>query len=358
MLPPPRQDVPLAPLTTLGLGGPARYFVEATSETEVLAALGWADERGVPVFILGAGSNLVVPDAGWDGLVVRMALRGVSFSDESTAVLAHVAAGESWDDFVTAAVARELGGIECLAGIPGTAGATPVQNVGAYGQEVAETIARVRVFDRRGGAVAELAPEACGFAYRDSVFKREPGRFVVLGVSYRLGRATAPQIRYAELRAAVASDNPPTLARVRAAVLSLRRRKSMVLDPADANRRSVGSFFTNPVLTPAELDALVARARAAGVVADPAEVPRFSAGAEFKIPAAWLIEKAGFSKGTRRGPVGLSTAHALALVHHGGGRTADLLGFAREIRAGVAARFGVTLTPEPVVLGAGADPLA
>jgi len=378
----PKNAVPLGPLTTLGLGGPARHFVAATDQATVVDALAWAQRQGLPVFVLGAGSNLVVPDAGFPGLVIRMALRGLSFATAPAAdgaILCDVAAGEPWDGVVEAAVARDLAGLECLSGIPGTAGATPVQNVGAYGQEVGQVIRKVDVFDRQTRAPEVLDAAACEFAYRHSVFKQHPDRYVVLAVQFALVPHGAPALRYPELRAALAPATgapagrapgavpaAPTLAEVRQTVLALRRRKSMVIEStaagtADPNRRSVGSFFTNPVLSEAELQALIARATAAGVVADPAAVPRFPAGpGTHKIPAAWLIEKAGFAKGTRRGPVGISSAHSLALVHHGGGTTADLLALAREIRAQVQRCFGVQLVPEPVVLGrdAGQDPLS
>jgi UDP-N-acetylmuramate dehydrogenase len=361
----PRNAVPLGPLTTLGLGGDARHFVAAADAATVVAALTWAQAEALPVFILGAGSNLIVPDAGFAGLVIQMAIRGLDFAPDDPAsdvVVLDVAAGEPWDGVVAAAVARELAGIECLSGIPGTAGATPVQNVGAYGQEVGQVIRNVTAFDRDQGAIVTLTAADCRFAYRDSRFKHEPDRFVVLSVQFALVRQGPPALRYPELRAALASAGAaPTLAQVRDTVLALRRRKSMVIDPADPNRRSVGSFFTNPVVTDAELQAVAARAVAAGLVADAADVPRFAAGpGQHKVPAAWLIEKAGFHKGMRRGPVGISSAHALALVHHGGGTTANLLALAREIRDGVQARLGVRLVPEPVVLGraASGDPLA
>lgn len=358
----PRQDVPLAPLTTLELGGPARHFVDAPDDATVSQALAWADARGLPVFVLGAGSNLVVPDDGYPGLVIRMTARGMNFHPGASPgeALCDVAAGEPWDAVVHAAVARGWAGLECLSGIPGTAGATPVQNVGAYGQEVAETIHHVRVYDRHLRAIATLAPAACGFAYRDSVFKRNPDRFVVLSVGFALVPDGPPALRYAELRAAFAPGLAPSLAEVRQTVLGLRRRKSMVIDAGDPNRRSVGSFFTNPLLDDGQLAQLATRAVAAGSIAAATDLPRFAAGVGWhKVPAAWLIEQAGFTRGTRRATVGQSSNHALALVHHGGGRSADLLALAREIRAAVAARFGVQLVPEPVVLGRGAgeDPL-
>jgi UDP-N-acetylmuramate dehydrogenase len=367
-------NVPLAPLTTLQLGGNARHFVAASDEAAVIDALTWAEARGLAVFILGGGSNLVVPDHGFSGLVIQMAMRGIRFAaSHAGPVACDVAAGEPWDGVVEAAVARDLAGLECLSGIPGTAGATPVQNVGAYGQEVAEVIAHVRVYDRQARSITTMPAAACGFSYRNSVFKQQPERYVVLEVQFLLLPQGAPAVRYAELRAALAGRTAtpagatPTLAEVRQTVLGLRRRKSMVIEPDnpnaphDPNRRSVGSFFTNPVLSDAGLHALCDRAVALGVVAQASDVPRFAAGAGIhKVPAAWLIEKTGFGKGTRRGPVGISSAHALALVHHGGGQTADLLALAREIRSAVAARFAVHLVPEPVVLGRAAseDPLA
>jgi UDP-N-acetylmuramate dehydrogenase len=353
------EHVPLAPRTTFELGGAARFYAEAADEAAVLEAVAWAGARGVPALILGGGSNLVVPDAGVEALVVRMAARGLSFRPEGDHVLCEAAAGEPWDEVVAAAVARGLAGLECLSGIPGLCGATPIQNVGAYGQEVADVIRSVRVFDRRAGQVRELLPAACGFAYRDSAFRRDAGGHVVLGVTFALRPGGAPTLRYAELAAALADRPAPTLAEARAAVLALRRGKSMVIDPVDPNRRSAGSFFTNPVVTPAVADAVVDRAVAAGAARAPAEVPRYPApGGQAKLAAGWLIERAGITKGLRRGPVGISTRHALALVHHGGGTTAALLELARHVRATVEERFGVRLVPEPVILGASAaDPL-
>jgi UDP-N-acetylmuramate dehydrogenase len=349
------QHVPLAPLTTLGLGGRARYLIDASDETEVAAAVAWAGECGLPLVALGDGSNVVVADAGFEGVVLRMGLRGRNVTPDGDRVLIEAAAGEPWDALVSEAVAHGWAGVECLAGIPGRVGATPIQNVGAYGQEVAETIHAVRVFDRRAARVVELSAQACGFGYRDSRFKREPDAYVVLAVTYALRPAGAPTLRYPELAAAIASGvsgRAPTIADVATVVRRLRARKSMVLDAVDPNRRSVGSFFTNPVVTAAEAEAVVGRAVAAGHARAAADVPRFPApGGRVKLSAGWLIEAAGFAKGTRRGAVGVSSNHALALVHHGGGTTAELVALAREIRAAVASRFGVALVPEPVALG-------
>ncbi len=303
--------------------------------------------------LLGGGSNVVVADAGVDGLVVRMALRGLSRSVAGGGARWTVAAGEPWDPVVERSVTAGLAGLECLSGIPGTAGATPIQNVGAYGQEVSEVVAGVRVLERESLEVRELAPAECAFAYRDSLFRRQPERFAVLAVAFRLAPGGPPGLRYPELQRAVADSGAGvTLATVRRVVLALRRAKSMVLEAGDENRRSVGSFFVNPVLGEAEAGAVAARALAAGLVDDPSQVPRFEVGGgRVKLPAGWLIERAGLPRGTRRGPVGLSSRHALALVHHGGGTTSDLVALAREVRDRVAERFGVTLRPEPVFLG-------
>jgi UDP-N-acetylmuramate dehydrogenase len=360
---PLRERVPLAPLTTLGLGGAARWFLEAREGASLAAALRWAEEEGVAATVLGGGSNAVVADRGVDGLVVRMAQRGVELQSGGRAreELWTVAAGEPWDPLVARAVAAGLAGIECLSGIPGTAGATPIQNVGAYGQEVAEVVESVRVLDRTTLEEREMPPEECAFAYRDSLFRRRPERFAVLSVTLRLTRGGEPAVRYPELERAVAGTGErPSLASVRETVLALRRSKSMVIEPADENRRSVGSFFVNPVVMAGEAEAVVERALTAGVARDESEVPRFDGGAgRVKLSAGWLVERAGFPKGTRRGPVGVSSRHALALVHHGGGTTSDLLALAREVRQAVQERFGVTLQPEPVFLGFGeGDPLA
>ncbi len=368
-------DVPLAPLTTLGLGGPARHLIVARDETTVMDAVAWASVRDLDLLVLGAGSNVVVADAGFPGLVLRMDLRGLRFDapGRDGRVLVHAAAGEPWDAFVDAVVARGLAGVECLAGIPGLVGATPIQNVGAYGQEVSETIVGVRAFDRATGAIVDLANVACAFGYRDSAFKRRPAAQVVLRVTFALTPGGAATLRYRELQAyfeAHAIDvnvvgdagvgapvgetagHAPTIADVSRAVRDLRGRKSMLIDPADPNVHSVGSFFTNPVVVPTVADQIVARAVANGVAQTASDVPRFPAsGGQVKLSAAWLIERSGFAKGYRRGAVGLSSNHALALVHHGGGTTDELLLLARDIRDAVRAAWNVTLVPEPTLVG-------
>jgi UDP-N-acetylmuramate dehydrogenase len=353
-------DAPLAPLCTLELGGPARHLVDADGDATVGEALRWAHAEHLSVFILGGGSNVVIADRGFDGLVLRMAQRGVTVERTAERVLVTARAAEPCDTLVDRAVAEGWAGIECLSGIPGTVGATPIQNVGAYGQEVAETVAAVRVLERSTLVERELTPAECGFAYRDSVFRRQPERFVILAVTFSLRPGAAPTLRYPELARALGSAHAPSLADVRQAVLALRRSRSMVLDPSDENRRSVGSFFVNPVLPERQAAKIAAGALAAGLVRDLQELPRFAAGYDrVKVPAARLIELAGFAKGLRRGHVGISSRHVLALVHHGGGTTAELVALGRDIRAAVAGRFGVNLEPEPRFVGfAAPDPLA
>jgi UDP-N-acetylmuramate dehydrogenase len=337
------------------VGGPARWYAEAETEADVLEALGFATARGAPLFVLGGGSNLLVADRGVEALVVRLRLRGVEVERGAARVLVRAGAGEPWDGFVARAVAEGWAGLECLSGIPGDVGATPIQNVGAYGQEVSETIAEVRVLERATGAAAVLAGAACGFGYRDSHFKRAwRDRYVITAVAFALRPGGAPAVRYPELARALgaAAGAAPSLAEVRETVLALRRSKSMVLDPGDENTRSAGSFFTNPTLDPAAFESARARIEAAGVLGPGESFPRYPAeGGRVKLSAAWLIERAGFAKGTRHGAAGLSTRHTLALVNRGGATAAALLALARRIRQGVLERFGVALTPEPELVG-------
>jgi UDP-N-acetylmuramate dehydrogenase len=327
--------VTLASLTTLRLGGPARALVEARSEQELVAAVREAEP---PVLVLAGGSNVVVADEGFPGTVVRIATRGVERDGERLVVQA----GEPWDPLVAFCVAEGLQGFECLSGIPGSVGATPIQNVGAYGQAVAETVEWVRVLDRAAGVVHELPASDCGFRYRGSVFKHRD-RWVVLSVAFRMRRAAeSGPLRYAELVRAVGERAP--LADVREAVLRLRRGKGMVIDPADPDSVSAGSFFTNPVLSGAEFAALRERAGT-----EPPGWPEPDG--RVKTSAAWLIERAGFTRGYGNGRAAISTKHTLALVNRGGATTAELVGLAREIAAGVRETFGVELEPEPVFVG-------
>lgn len=339
--------VPLAPRTTLGLGGPATRLARVETVGELEAVLAGAEAAGGPILILGGGSNLVVRDGGFPGTVIQLAMPEVRVRLHDDAAVVSAFAGASWDDFVAQMVDAGLVGVECLAGIPGLVGATPMQNVGAYGQEVADTIVLVRAYDRQTRQVETFEPAACRFGYRSSVF-RGSDRWIVLEVRFRLARGceSAP-IRYAELARAlgVAEGATAPLAEVRRTVIELRRGKGMVVDPADPESRSAGSFFTNPIVDPSVLAAV--EARVPGVA-----VPRFPAdGGKVKLAAAWLIERAGFAKGTTRGAVGISRKHALALVHRGGGTTRELLALAREIQDGVEAAFGVRLEPEPIIVG-------
>jgi len=373
-----REHVPLAGYTTLRLGGPAHRLVEAATDEQVVAAVRAADDAAEPLLVLGGGSNLVVADAGFPGTVVRIATEGVRLDGRGgpgaggngrDAVELTVAAGEDWDAVVAGCVSEGLAGLECLSGIPGRTGATPIQNVGAYGQDVAERIVSVRVYDRERGAVTDLAGADCGFGYRTSAFKRSlpaapapggpaavTGRFVVLSARFLLARdrLSAP-VRYAELARAlgVTEGGRAPLAVVRSAVLDLRRGKGMVLDPDDPDTRSVGSFFLNPVIDHGHLAAVE---RAARALAGPgARVPRWPAGdGRVKVPAAWLIEQAGFSRGYPAAGTGarISSKHTLALVNPGGATAASLLSLAREIRDGVREAFGVELASEPVLVGA------
>jgi UDP-N-acetylmuramate dehydrogenase len=359
--PPLQENVPLAPLTTIGLGGPARHFADAGSVEACRAALAWARDAGVAVHLMGGGSNVVFADDGFRGLVLRVGCRGRAFRPAGRGtVLAEAAAGEEWDDFVRECVGRGLGGLECLSGIPGRAGAAPIQNVGAYGQEVGETIERVCAIDRRTLKDVEFTGSACGFRYRGSRFKGpDRGRYAITSVAFRLPSGARPRVRYADLERELESRGAPPaslpagregLDAVREAVLAVRRRKSMLLDPADPDARSVGSFFENPVLGLEAFRALEARWREGGGTE---AVPSFEAegaGGSRKVAAAWLIEQAGFPKGLRRGGVGISSRHALALVN-AGGTARELMALAEEIRAGVWRRFGVALELEPDVVG-------
>lgn len=345
--------MPLAPLTTLELGGAARHLVEIESFDAAVEAVRWARAQQLEIAVLGGGSNLVVADRGFEGLVLRVVSRGLEMTRDRDDVVVTVAAGEPWDELVGLTVDEGIAGIECLSGIPGTVGATPVQNVGAYGQEVGAVIESVRVLELDRLEERNLPAADCGFRYRASRFRERPGDYLVLQVSYRLRLGGPPPPAYDELRRALAVSGPaPSLDEVRETVLALRRAKSMVIDADDGNRRSVGSFFVNPVVDAQGFEGLVGRAREGGIVAEEGQVPAHPvAGGLFKIPAGWLVERAGFERGLRRGSVGISSKHALALVHHGGGTTAALLALAREIREGVAQRFGIRLEPEPVFLG-------
>lgn len=346
-----RRGVPLAPRTTLELGGAAELFLEARDEATLVQALAWARAEGVPVTILGGGSNVIVPDEGVAGLVIVPAMRGIMRDDDGERVRVSVRAGEPWDELVASLVRDGISGVEALSGIPGSTGATPIQNVGAYGVEVGDVLESVRVVDRRDGGVRAFSRADCELAYRDSRLKREADRFVVVEVVFALLRGAPAKARYAELERAL--PTAPTLDVVRETVLRLRRAKSMVVDANDPNRRSAGSFFTNPIVPRAIAEAVVRTALERGIVQDPAAVPRWDAGGDrVKLAAGWLIERSGVAKGEAHGHVGVSSAHALALVHHGGGSARELLALAEDVTSRVRSVFGVELEREPVILGA------
>jgi UDP-N-acetylmuramate dehydrogenase len=340
-----QENVPLAPFTTFGIGGPARWMVEAANELEIVDAVTWARERSLPIFVLGGGSNLLVSDGGFPGLVLRVALKGVVSAEDSGSRLYRVAAGEDWDSIVNRAVSDDCAGIECLAGIPGTAGGTPVQNVGAYGQEVSETIDRVRVLDLETLIFREMPASECCFSYRSSLFNSTArGRFLVVRVDYRLAPGGRTNLRYADLRKAFPADAEPSLVEVATAVRKIRRSKGMLLVDGDEDCHSAGSFFKNPILSASQFAALTASLEA--------EPPHYPAGPDqVKLPAAWLIEKAGFAKGSSLGRAGISSRHTLALVNRGGATAAELLALRDAIMAGVKTKFGIALQMEPVLVG-------
>lgn len=348
------ENVSLAPLTTLQIGGSARYFAEVRSSEQMLSGIQWAAWRGVPLFVLGGGSNIVVSDQGFPGLVLHNVISGIEMQPAAgDSMLVTAGSGEHWDDLVKLAVANNLAGVECLSGIPGSVGATPIQNVGAYGQEVSDTMVRLTALDTVAGATVVMESTDCGFAYRTSRFKTaDSGRFVVTSVTYRLHLNGEPGIRYAELRRYLEErgNERASLGEVRDAVLAIRRAKAMVIDPADPDSRSVGSFFVNPVVP---LDALAEIERKMeGDSQSTAAVPWFRVpGGMVKLSAAWLIEHSGFARGYQHGRVGLSSKHTLAIVTREGGTAREVMELAGEIQEKVWAKFGVMLVPEPGFVG-------
>jgi UDP-N-acetylmuramate dehydrogenase len=356
-----QENVPLAPLTTLQVGGAARYFAELRREDDVREAAQFAKTRDLPLFVLGGGSNLVVADSGWPGLVLRIAIGGITTpsTNDATgnAVLFSVGAGVNWDDFVAQAVVQNCVGVECLSGIPGSVGGTPVQNVGAYGQEVADAIESVRALDLKQDRIVVLPRPACGFRYRSSLFNStERGRYIILRVNYRLKRGGAPSLKYADLKKHFAErfaghsaerKTQPSLAETREAVREIRRSKGMLIVPGDDDCRSAGSFFKNPVLNEAQCKDLAERALAKGL-----EIPSYPAlDAQRKVSAAWLVEHSGFSKGYAVGAAGISHKHALALINRGDAKASDIVGLKNEIQHGVREAWGILLEPEPVFVG-------
>jgi UDP-N-acetylmuramate dehydrogenase len=335
-------------MTTLGIGGPARWLLRARTVDDVDRAHRWSASNGIPLFVLGGGSNLVVADDGFDGLVVHIDVRGREHTKDGNDTLVTVGAGESWDETVAQCVARGLAGLECLSGIPGTVGGTPIQNVGAYGQEVAASIDHLVAYDRETAALRTLTGRECGFSYRMSRFKQaDSGRFVICTVTFRL-RPGAPTAVYPDIKEYLAQTGvlTPDVEHVRNAVLAVRRRKGMVIDAGDPDSRSVGSFFMNPVVAAGDRDRVTTVAGA--------QPPAFPAdGGRVKLPAAWLIERAGFRRGDADGNVGISTKHTLALINRGGATARDVLRFAARIKRGVLDRFAISLRPEPVFVGFG-----
>jgi UDP-N-acetylmuramate dehydrogenase len=346
-----KENQPLAPFTTFGIGGPARWFVEAASEDGIAEAVAWARKQGVPLFVLGGGSNLLVADTGFAGLVLHVGLKGIDRDGE----LFRVGAGESWDNCVEQTLGLNCAGLECLAGIPGTVGGTPVQNVGAYGQEVASLIESVRAFDLETQEFTEIQNADCEFAYRRSRFNStDRGRFIVTRVDYRLKPGGAPTLHYADVQRAMEANwsggDKPGLKEVAEAVRQIRRSKGMLLVEGDPDCRSAGSFFTNPVVSEKHFQEIA-------VLSAAKEPPRFAAGpgtenaGRVKIPAAWLIEQAGFAKGYTMGNAGISTRHTLALINCGGATASEILALAEKIRAAVVERFGIRLEKEPEMVG-------
>ena len=346
-----QENVPLAPLTTFRLGGPARFFVEAKSVEEVQQAVAFARSKNLPLFILGGGSNLLVADRGWPGLVLKVSITGIDRrpGEIDGKHVFDVGAGESWDRFVSQTVIAQCAGVECLSGIPGSVGGTPVQNVGAYGQEVSETIESVEVLDNNDGQVRELCREACGFAYRSSIFNTtERGRFVILGVTYALSPDGNPRIGYADLkRHFEGRETQPTLVETREAIRQIRARKGMLIVAGDPDSLSAGSFFKNPVISEEQHEELRKRAAAKGL-----KLPSYPALEKSKkVSAAWLMEHSGFARGYGFGHAGISSKHALAIVNRGGATTAEVLALKDQIQQRVAEIWGVRLEPEPVMVG-------
>jgi UDP-N-acetylmuramate dehydrogenase len=345
-----QHSVALAPYTTLGIGGPARFFCTIRSEHDLVGALHYAKTFALETFVLGGGSNLLVSDEYYEGLVMHMAIKGVTSRQHGGKVLYDAGAGESWDTLVSLAVADRCSGIECLAGIPGTVGGTPVQNVGAYGQEVSETIASVRVYDRESGSFTELSPAQCGFRYRQSIFNSTgAGRYIVTQVRFALTPGGAPRIAYADLQKHFSENPNPSLREVAEAVRGIRRSKGMLIVEGDPDCRSAGSFFKNPIVDEAVIPKL---AKILNI--DIANIPRYPATpGHVKLPAAWLLEQAGFHKGFVMGPVGISSRHTLALINRGNAVATDLMALRNLIQDTVQTRFGIGLQQEPYELGCG-----
>ena len=348
------ENVPLAPYTTLGIGGPARFLLHAKTEGQLLGATEFARQRGCPVFVLGSGSNVLISDAGFSGLVIKVELKGIENRDGEENGNLSVAAGVDWDLFVQHCVDRDLAGIECLSGIPGTVGGAPVQSIGAYGQDIGEVVREIRALDLGTNRLVQLSGGDCRFAYRSSIFNStHKDRYIILRVDFALRTDRQPRLLYTDLQRKFAlSTHPATIREVREAVLDIRRSKSMILNAEDPDAKSAGSFFKNPVLDTGFVSAMEDEARARGLLRPSESIPRFAAGAgKEKLPAAWLIERSGFHKGYRHGNAGISGKHTLALINAAGATAQEILELMHMIQDGVRETFGVALQPEPVFVG-------
>lgn len=346
-----QENIALGPFTTFRVGGPARYLIDASTEADIKEALAFAVEKQLSLFVLGGGSNLVIADDGWPGLVLKIALKGIESEFEGENAVFHARAGENWDDFVAYTVERNCAGVECLSGIPGTVGGTPVQNVGAYGQEVSQTIRSVRVLEIATGKVSEFSNHDCGFSYRSSILNQHAaGKYIVLEVTYHLSQNGSPTIEYADLQQFFAAEQrTPSLPQVRDAVRQIRQSKAMLLVRGDEDSRSAGSFFKNPIVPREEAWRIekLAQQRIPGHV-----MPHYPMkDGRVKLAAAWLVEQTGFHKGYSRGPIGISRKHSLAIVNRGGATAKDILALKNEIEQKVFEVWGVRLQPEPVFVG-------
>lgn len=344
-----QENVSLGLRTTLGVGGPSRWFVEVRSEDELREAVDWGSSRETPLFVLGGGSNLVVSDEGFRGLTVHVALRGTKGSEEGGRVVLEAAAGEDWDGLVAQTVAANCAGMECLSGIPGSVGGTPVQNVGAYGQDVSETISWVRALQVETGRFREFSNAECGFSYRSSRFNSvDPGKFIITRVRFALTPNGRPKIEYADLKKYFAGRTElPTLQATREAVRAIRHQKAMLIVEGDEDCRSAGSFFKNPVVDITTYERVAAQVASKGVT--PPKYP--SGNGHVKIAAAWLVEQSGMTKGYALGPVAISRRHALAIVNRGGAKASDVIALKNLIQERVRSEFGIELKPEPVFVG-------
>lgn len=348
-----QENISLAPFTTFKIGGNARYFITAETEKEIIDAINFANENDFEIFILGGGSNILVSDDGFDGLVLKIASKGIlqaEIDDQFVAVTAQ--AGEDWDEFVEFCVNKDLAGIECLSGIPGLVGGTPIQNVGAYGQEVSETIKTVRVYDRKSKQVLELSNQDCGFEYRKSIFNTtQKDRFVVLSVVFNLQKNGKAKIAYADLQKHFVDRNP-TLAETRKIVRQIRESKGMLVRQGGLDSQSAGSFFKNPIVDKEKYNEIQKIAHKLELIGRDDKVPSFFVDENnVKIPAAWLIEKSGFHKGFQNGKAGLSTCHTLALTNRGNAKAEDILKLKEIIQSKIKELFEIELTPEPNFIG-------